>query len=121
MRLLQVIRGFSGTGSLSIAMISGPRCMVDAMDEKPDDILNLSLVPQIKLRPRIGLFHDTDPHGQPFRKSEHVFVRLIVTDEEQSSLSKVTHQRQDRRSFPALPRRKRIHRRFADNEVRRRG
>jgi len=90
------------------------------MDEKPDDILDLFLPFQIKLRSRIWLLPNTDAHGQPFREAEYVFIRLIVTDKKQTGLSEMDHEGQCSLSFPTLSRWKDIHRKFAEDYAGRR-
>lgn len=91
-------------------MVDSFRRPVESVDKEPKDYLHLTLMFDIKLRLRFGVYSDTNPYHQPFRESEHVFVRLIVTNEKQTDLPEVTHQRQDRQPFPALPRREHIYR-----------
>jgi hypothetical protein len=62
--------------------IQGIRCPIDPVDEKPDDILNLSLVLDIILCPRFGIVPDSYSHRQTFREGEDALVRLVVADKE---------------------------------------
>src|SRR5262245_11533539 len=90
------------------------------MDKKPDDILDLSLVLQIKIRPRISLFSDTDSHGKSFLESEHIFICFVVADEKDAGLPQVGHESQHGLSLPSLSWRESVHRKLAKSHTGRR-
>ena len=114
--LLQVVRSFAGAACLAITLISKFRYLVDPVHKKSYDLFDFPLMLEIELRPRFGMVPYLHPHGESFSHAKDILVRFIVTDKEYPGLPEVTHQSQHRRSFPALPRRECIDRRYPKNK-----
>ena len=77
---------------VSIIGIEGFRCPVDLMDEEPDDILDLSLILYVILRPRFGMSPHSHPHDKPLGQFKNILVRLIIADKKQACQPEVHHE-----------------------------